>query len=291
MNTVINIVVQGILLGALYGLFAMGQSLVFGVMRLTNIAHGDFIVLLAFVLLALTGVAQLPLAVSLALLPAIAFGAGYALQYAVLNRVSSRDPLPSLIVTFGLSIVIQNVLQQVFSADPRAISTGSFEAKSLALGGGLSVGCLPLVTLAVTLALAFAMQWLFGRTPLGRAFRATSDDREIVQLMGVSYRRTYALAMGIAFVLIAAAAALYAMRTAVSPTDGPALLLYAFEAVIIGGMGSFWGTVAGGMALGVAQQAGFYFDPGWGIWLGHVVFLCVLVVRPQGLVPKTAKTA
>jgi branched-chain amino acid transport system permease protein len=282
MNTFINIIVQGVLLGALYGLFAMGQSLVFGVMRLTNTAHGDFIVLLVFVLFALTGFAHLPLAVALILLLVIAFGAGYAVQYAILNRVSSRDPLPSLIVTFGLSIVIQNVLQQVFSADPRSVATGSFESQSITLG------YLPLVTLAATVVLAFAMQWLFGRTPLGRAFRATSDDREIVQLMGVSYRRTYALAMGIAFVLIAVAAALYSMRTAVSPTDGPALLLYAFEAVIIGGMGSFWGTFLGGMALGIAQQAGFYFDPGWGIWLGHVVFLAVLVVRPQGLLPKTA---
>jgi len=288
MNTLANIIVQGVLLGALYGLFAMGQSLVFGVMRLTNTAHGDFIVLLVFVLFSLTSVAHLPLAVSLVLLLVIAFGAGYALQYAVLNRVSSRDPLPSLIVTFGLSIVIQNVLQQLFSADPRSIATGSFEAQSLALPGGITVGYLPLVTLAATIALACAMQWLFGRTPLGRAFRATSDDREIVQLMGVSYRRTYALAMGIAFVLIAVAAALYSMRTSVAPTDGPALLLYAFEAVIIGGMGSFWGTFAGGVALGVAQQAGFYFDPGWGIWVGHVVFLGVLIARPQGLLPKTA---
>lgn len=288
MNTFINIVVQGVLLGALYGLFAMGQSLVFGVMRLTNTAHGDFIVLLAFVLFALTNYAHVPLAVSLVLLLVIAFGAGYAVQYTILNRVSSRDPLPSLIVTFGLSIVIQNVLQQVFSADPRSVATGSFESQSIALAGGVTLGYLPLVTLVATVALAFAMQWLFGRTPLGRAFRATSDDREIVQLMGVSYRRTYALAMGIAFVLIAVAAALYSMRTAVSPTDGPALLLYAFEAVIIGGMGSFWGTFVGGMVLGIAQQVGFYFDPGWGIWLGHVVFLGVLVARPQGLLPKTA---
>ncbi|MEX3933894.1 branched-chain amino acid ABC transporter permease [Paraburkholderia phymatum] len=287
MNTLANIVVQGVLLGALYGLFAMGQSLVFGVMRLTNTAHGDFIVLLVFVLFALTSLLHVPLALSLVLLLVIAFGAGYAVQYTVLNRVSSRDPLPSLIVTFGLSIVIQNVLQQLFSADPRSIATGSFESGSVTLAG-ITVGYLPLVTLGATVALAFAMQWLFGRTPLGRAFRATSDDREIVQLMGVSYRRTYALAMGIAFVLIAVAAALYSMRTAVSPTDGPALLLFAFEAVIIGGMGSFWGTFAGGMALGIAQQIGFYFDPGWGIWFGHIVFLCVLVVRPQGLLPKTA---
>ncbi|RWA56427.1 ABC transporter permease [Cupriavidus sp. UYMSc13B] len=288
MNTLLNILIQGVLLGALYALFAMGQSLVFGVMRLTNIAHGDFIVLLAFLLFALTAIAKLPLAVAIMLLVVIAFIAGYVLQYAVLNRVSSRDPLPSLMVTFGLSIVIQNVLQELFSADPRSVGTGGFESQSLLLPAGISVGYLPLLTLAVTVAMTLALQWLFGRTAIGRAFRATSDDRETVQLMGISHRRTYALAMAIAFVLVAVAAALYAMRTSVSPSDGPGLLLYAFEAVIIGGLGSFWGTFLGGMALGVAQQAGFYFDPGWGIWLGHVMFLAVLVARPQSFMPRTA---
>lgn len=288
MNTLINILIQGVLLGALYSLFAMGQSLVFGVMRLTNIAHGDFIVLLVFLLFALTTMAHLPLVAAIALLVFIAFITGYALQYLLLNRVSSRDPLPSLMVTFGLSIVIQNVLQELFSADPRAIATGGFESQSVALPGDINVGYLPLLTLLATVAITCALQRLFGKTSLGRAFRATSDDREIVQLMGVSNRRTYALAMAIAFVLVAVAAALYAMRTAVAPSDGPALLLYAFEAVIIGGMGSFWGTLLGGIALGAAQQVGFYLDPGWGIWLGHVMFLAVLVVRPQGFLPKTA---
>jgi branched-chain amino acid transport system permease protein len=288
MSSIVNILLQGVLLGALYALFAMGQSLVFGVMRLTNTAHGDFIVLLVFVLFVLTNLAHMPLWAAVPVLIGIAFCAGYALQYTVLNRVSGRDPLPSLVVTFGLSIVIQNVLQEVFSADPRALATGGFESMSIALPGGIALGLLPILTLAVTVAATLGLQWLFGRTPLGRVFRATSDDREIVQLMGVSPRRTFALAMGIAFVLIALAATLYAMRTAVSPSDGPALLLYAFEAVIIGGMGSFWGTFLGGIALGVAQQIGFYIDPGWGIWLGHVLFLLLLTIRPQGLLPKTA---
>jgi branched-chain amino acid transport system permease protein len=286
MTALADIIVQGVLLGALYGLFAMGQSLVFGVMRMTNTAHGDLIVMLVFGLVALTGYAHLPLALAIVAMLAIAFCFGFALQYLVLNRVAVRDPLPSLIVTFGLSIVIQNVLQQIFSADPRSIPTGGFELASVSLGG-VTVGYLPLITLLVTVALTFAMQWLFGKTALGRTFRATSDDREIVRLMGVSHRRTYALAMAIAFVLIGVAATLYAMRTAVSPSDGPGLLLYAFEAVIIGGMGSFWGTFAGGVCLGVAQQIGFHIDPGWGIWLGHVVFLAVLVARPQGLMPRT----
>ncbi|GER21172.1 branched-chain amino acid ABC transporter permease [Variovorax boronicumulans] len=279
---------QGVLLGGLYTLFALGQSLMFGVMRLTNTAQGDFIILGAFAVIAgvsMTG-ASVPWGVVLAVLP-LAFGFGYLLQRHVLNGTLGKDPLPSLVVTFGLSIVIQNLLLELFSADPRAIEVGALATASVSLGDTLALGALPLVILAVAVAATGAMQWVFTRTPLGRTFRAVSDDREIAELMGLKARQVYALATGIAFVLIAIAGALQGMRTTVSPSDGPLLLLFAFEAVIIGGMGSFWGTLAGAMILGIAQQIGFRIDPGWGIWFGHLVFLAVLVLRPQGLFPKT----
>jgi len=280
--------VQGLLLGGLYTLFALGQSLMFGVMRLTNTAQGDFIILGAFAVIAgmsLTG-GEAPWLVALAVLP-VAFGFGYVLQRFVLNGTLGKDPLPSLVVTFGLSIVIQNLLLELFSADPRAIETGGLSTQGIALGDAMSVGVLPLVVLAVALAATGALQWLFARTALGRSFRAVSDDREIAELMGLNAKKVYALATAIAFVLIAIAGALQGMRTTVSPSDGPLLLLFAFEAVIIGGMGSFWGTLAGAMILGVTQQIGFRLDPGWGIWFGHIVFLAVLVLRPQGLFPRT----
>ncbi|QFZ86786.1 branched-chain amino acid ABC transporter permease [Variovorax paradoxus] len=279
---------QGVLLGGLYTLFALGQSLMFGVMRLTNTAQGDFIILGAFAVIAgvsMTG-ASVPWLVVLAVLP-LAFGFGYLLQRHVLNGTLGKDPLPSLVVTFGLSIVIQNLLLELFSADPRAIAVGALATASVPLGDALALGALPLVILAVAVAATAAMQWMFARTPLGRTFRAVSDDREIAELMGLKAKQVYALATGIAFVLIAIAGALQGMRTTVSPSDGPLLLLFAFEAVIIGGMGSFWGTLAGAMILGIAQQIGFRIDPGWGIWFGHLVFLAVLVLRPQGLFPKT----
>jgi branched-chain amino acid transport system permease protein len=279
---------QGVLLGGLYTLFALGQSLMFGVMRLTNTAQGDFIILGAFAVIAgvsLAGAAA-PWLVALAVLP-VAFGFGYALQRWVLNGTLGKDPLPSLVVTFGLSIVIQNLLLELFSADPRAIETGGLGTRGLALGESLSLGVLPLIVLAVALAATGALQWLFAHTALGRSFRAVSDDREIAELMGLDAKKVYAFATAIAFVLIAVAGALQGMRTTVSPSDGPLLLLFAFEAVIIGGMGSFWGTLAGAMILGIAQQVGFRLDPGWGIWFGHIVFLAVLVFRPQGLLPKT----
>jgi branched-chain amino acid transport system permease protein len=205
----------------------------------------------------------------------------------VLNGTLGKDPLPSLVVTFGLAIVIQNLLLELFSADPRSIETAGFNTASIALGGGLAIGALPLVILVLALGATAALQWLFSATAVGRSFRAVSDDREIAELMGLRAGQVYALATGIAFVLVAVAGVLQAMRTTVSPADGPLLLLFAFEAVIIGGMGSFWGTLAGGMLLGLAQQVGFRLDPGWGIWFGHLVFLAVLVLRPQGLFPKT----
>lgn len=283
----IETLLQGLLLGGLYCLFALGQSLMFGVMRLTNTAQGDFIVLGAFAAIAALSVAAVsPWLVALGLLP-VAFGFGWLLQRHVLNGTLGRDPLPSLVVTFGLSIVIQNLLLELFSADPRSIETLGLNTQSLALPGGLAVGVLPLVNLAFAVAATAALQWLFGRTRLGRAFRAVSDDREIAELMGLDARKVYALATGIAFMLIALAGVLQAMRTTVSPADGPLLLLFAFEAVIIGGMGSFWGTLVGALLLGITQQIGFRIDPGWGIWIGHIVFLAVLVVRPQGLFPKT----
>ena len=289
-----EVLLQGLLLGGLYGLFALGQSLMFGVMRLTNVAQGDFIILAAFA--AVAGLALLapllpagraaPIVVGLLLLP-VSFGFGYALQRWVLNGTLGRDPLPSLVVTFGLSIVIQNLLLELFSADPRSIESGGLNTASVALPGGLAVGVLPVAIFAIAVAATAALQWLFGRTALGRSFRAVSDDREIAELMGLDAKKVYAVATAIAFVLIALAGVLQAMRTTVSPADGPALLLFAFEAVIIGGMGSFWGTLAGALLLGVTQQIGFRLDPGWGIWFGHIVFLAVLVVRPQGLFPKT----
>jgi len=282
----LDTVVQGVLLGSLYALFAMGLALVFGVMRLTNVAHGDLVVLAGFAAIALAAQLGLGPLGAFACLAPLAAAAGYALQRCVLNDTLRKDPLPSLVVTFGLSIVIQNGLQEVFSADPRSLSSGALATASVRLLEGVTVGVLPLATFCAALLAAIALQALFARTAAGRAFRATSDDREIAELMGLDARVVYASATALAFVLIAGAGVLQAMRTTVAPADGPGLLIYAFEAVVIGGLGSFWGTFVGGILLGVTQAIGFRLDPGWGIWLGHVVFLAVLLVRPQGLFPR-----
>lgn len=282
----VDTLLQGLLLGGLYALFALGQSLMFGVMRLTNTAQGDFIILGGFFAISLASTTGLAPGWALLLLAPGAFVFGCALQRFVLNGTLGKDPLPSLVVTFGLAIIIQNLLLEVYSADPRSLDAGALAFDSMSFGIA-TVGTLPLLTLGVALLATMALQALFSYTSLGRSFRAVSDDREAAQLMGIRPSIVYAQATGIAFVLIALAGTLQAMRTTVSPSDGPLLLLFAFEAVIIGGMGSFWGTLLGALLLGISQQIGFRFDPGWGIWFGHLMFLLVLLIRPQGLFPKT----
>jgi len=282
----INTIVQGLLLGGLYALFALGLSLVFGVMRLVNIAHGDLILLAAFLAIVITSVLNLHPLLSLAILIPLMFILGYVLQRGLLNFTLGRDILPPLLVTFGLSILIQNGLLEVFSADSRSLPGGGIETASFRVTEHLAVGTLPLIIFATALVLTAALQLLFARTTLGRAFRATSDDQQAAQLMGINNRHIYALATAVAFATIAVSGVFLALRTTIAPTDGPAQLLYGFEAVIIGGLGSIWGTFAGGMILGVAQAIGFRMDPGWGVLAGHVAFLAVLLFKPTGLLGK-----
>jgi branched-chain amino acid transport system permease protein len=278
--------IQGVLLGSLYALFAAGLSLMFGVMRLVNLAHGDLIVLSAFAILVIAAKLGLdPFAATLVAIP-ILFVIGFALQQVLLNRTLGRDLLPPLLVTFGLSIIIQNGLLQIFSADSQRLRSGAIETASIPLGGDIAIGVVPLLTFLSAIAVIVLLNLIFYRTPIGRAFRATSDDLEVAQLMGIDHRRIFAMAMGLAFVVIAIAALYLGLRANFDPTIGPARLLYAFEAVIIGGLGSFWGTLAGGIVLGLAQTIGARIDPEWQILSGHIAFLVVLALRPRGLFPR-----
>jgi branched-chain amino acid transport system permease protein len=286
MTGLLDALIQGILLGGLYALFAAGLSLMFGVMRLVNLAHGDLIVLAAFLILLVAGRFGLDPFVAVLIAAPILFVIGFALQHLLLNRTLGRELLPPLLVTFGLSIIIQNGLLQIFSADSQRLRSGAIETASIALGGGIAVGVVPLLTLLSAIAVVVLLNLLFYRTPIGRAFRATSDDLEVAQLMGIDINRIFATAMGLAFVVIAIAALYLGLRANFDPTIGPARLLYAFEAVIIGGLGSFWGTLAGGIVLGLAQTIGARIDPEWQILSGHLAFLVVLALRPRGLFPR-----
>lgn len=280
-----NTIVQGVLLGGLYALYAAGLSLIFGVMRLINLAHGDLIVLAAFVLLAMVTAFGLPLPVALLILLPFAFALGWALQRYLLNRTLGDDILLPLLVTFGLQIVIQNGLLVAFSADSRKLSLGPIETQSVNLLG-LPVGVVPLITFGVAVAVLGILSYIFYGTGLGRRLRATSDSTEVVQLMGVNPRVVFAIAMGISFVVLTIAAFFMGIRSNFDPSVGPARLLYAFEAVVIGGLGSLWGTLAGGIILGIAQAIGARLNPEWQILAGHLVFLVFIIVRPRGLFPK-----
>lgn len=281
----VNAIVQGILLGGLYALFAAGLSLIFGVMRLVNIAHGDLIVLAAYLGLTTSVALGLhPLVALLVVIPAMA-GIGYVLQRAVLNQTLGDDILPPLLVTFGLSVIVQNALLEGYSADPQKMDAGALETASFGLGG-LSLGVLPVLTFAIAVAVIAGLQWIFYRTPLGRAFRATSDNQDIAQLMGLNKAHIFGLAMALSLAVVAIAGIFLGIRTSFDPSIGGGRLIFGFEAVIIGGLGNLWGTLAGGVILGVAQTVGANVDPGWQLLSGHLVFLLILAVRPNGLFPR-----
>ena len=282
----INVILQGILVGGLYAMFAAGLSLIFGVMWLVNIAHGDLIVLAAYIALVTTQALGIgPLTSLIIVVPVMAL-IGYLLQWLVLNRTLGDDLLPPLLVTFGLSVIIQNGLLTVFTADSVKLQAGEIEVATLRLAEGLYVGMLPLLQFAVAVAVIGALQFIFYRTALGRAFRATADNREVAQLMGLDNRKVFALAMALSLAVVALAGVLLAVRANFDPSIGPARLIFGFEAVIIGGLGSLWGTLAGGIIIGVAQAIGAKLDPGWNLLAGHIAFLIVLALRPQGLFPK-----
>ncbi len=284
--TWVNTIIQGILVGGLYALFAAGLSLIFGVMRLVNIAHGDLIVAMAYLAWVIIQVTGLHPLLSLIFVIPIAMGCGFALQYGILNRTLGKDILPPLLVTFGLSVIIQNGLLELFTVDSRKLNAGGLETGSFPLLPGVDIGYLPLLQFLVAIGVIAGLQYMFYNTALGRAFRATSDDSEAALLMGLDKRKVYAWAMGLCLGVVAIAGVFLGVRANFDPAAGPGRLIFGFEAVIIGGLGNLWGTLAGGVILGVAQGIGAQVNPGWQVLAGHVVFLLVLAIRPRGLFPR-----
>jgi branched-chain amino acid transport system permease protein len=287
LQQIINAVIQGILLGGLYVLLGTGLSLIFGVMRVVNLAHGDLITLAAYCsLMASLILGMDPLQTLVVVIP-LMFILGWLLQRGILNRTLGRGVMPPLLITFGLSVIIQNLLQLQFSADSQGLDAGALETRSIQIGDILSIGIMPLISFVTAVLILVALQLFFDRTSLGRAFRATSDDPTTAELMGINSRRIYGLAMGISLAIVAVAGVFLGIRTNFAPTDGPARLIFAFETVIIGGLGSLWGTLAGGVILGVSQSLGALIDPTWFQLSGHLVTLLVLAVRPTGLFART----
>jgi branched-chain amino acid transport system permease protein len=283
--TWVNIVVQGVLLGGLYALFATGLSLMFGVMRIINLAHGDLAVLGAFVVWVIVDRAHLsPFLAVLPVLP-VMLVVGYFLQRTLLERSLRAGPLVPLLTTFGLAIVIQNALLQIFSPDVRALGgqAGAIATSSWRITDQLAVSWLGMLVLALAVAVLGGLQLFLSRTGLGREMRAVAQDPDTAALVGVNARAVYARATGIAVATAALAGAFLAIRSTVEPSSGPTQLIFAFEAVVIGGFGSLWGTLLGGIVLGVAQAVGAHIDPQYSILAGHLVFLAVLASPRGGL--------
>lgn len=283
----LNAIVQGILLGGLYALLAAGLSLMFGVMRIVNLAHGVLAVVAAYIGLVFVQSFGVPPFVAIFIVVPIMALVGYVLQWGIFNRALARGGLAPLLVAFGLAVVLTQLLQEIFTADTRTIQVGSLATDSIKVSDGISIGVFPLLTFVVGVSVIIGMQIFLNKAPLGRAMRASSDDVETVKLMGIDNRQVYALSTALAIATVGLAGMFLGMRTQFSPTFGDAVLIFAFEAVIIGGLGSLWGTLAGGLVLGVAQAVGAQINPSFGILVGNLVFLAILAFRPNGLLPKS----
>ncbi|HXJ82718.1 MAG TPA: branched-chain amino acid ABC transporter permease [Candidatus Methylomirabilis sp.] len=280
----IETIVNGVLYGGLYGLLGVGLALIVGVMRVVNLSHGEFIVLSAFIGVSLArvfpGIHPLFLLLPVAL---IAFALGFLLQSVLVNRVVTRpDPFAAILLTFGVAVVMRNLMVEVYGADPRTLPAGRLAHASVGVGG-LSIGVLPILILALSVALFTALQLILRHTRFGRIVRATADNRDVVRLMGVNPGRVYNVVMGLSLALASVAGMLLAMRTAFTPYSGVERLLIAFEVVVLGGLGTFWGAMVGGIVLGIAELVGLRFDPNAGPLYAHLLFLAGVLLRPNGL--------
>lgn len=282
----LNQIVQGTLNGGLYAMFAIGLSLSVGVMRLINIAHGDFIVLFGYLLFSLCTILGISTFAAMAIILPPAFLFGYLMQRLLFQRIVGTNILPVILVTFALSIIIQNGLLLGYGPNPHKLALGSLQIASVDLGAGVTVGLFPLLTFISALVLIAVLDTFLYRSRLGSKIRAVSDDVDAAGLIGLSARKIYAIAMGIVLVTIAISAGFMGMQTTFAPASGPRQLLLAFEVVVMGGIGSLWGTLLGGIMIGVVQAVVAQIDLAWAVLAGHLLFLFVLVVRPQGLLPK-----
>ena len=288
----VNAIIQGVLTGGLYALFACGLSLMFGVMKVVNLAHGDLAVVAGYIAVGVIAVTHIPVLWSFVIVVPIMAAAGYVLQRTLIQGALDRSVLTTLMVTFGLSVVIENALLQFFTANSRGLGTGNtFITSSFSLGSQIQIAYLLVLIFAVAVIVLLGLQYFLSRSRYGRLIRAVADDKEAAQLSGVDYRHVFGVAAAIAFGTVALGGIAYGMYSQLAPTTGTdTILLFAFAAVVIGGLGSLWGTLLGGVVLGVAQQIGAQINISDETLAGFIVFLAVLVIRPEGLTGHRARS-
>jgi branched-subunit amino acid ABC-type transport system permease component len=286
----LNAIIQGVLTGGLYALFACGLSLMFGVMKVVNLAHGDLAVVAGYIAIGVITVTHIPVLWSFLIVVPVMAAVGYALQRTLIQASLDRGVLTTLIVTFGLSVVIENALLQFFTANSRGIGVGLPLLTESFSVGSIQIAYLLVVIFAVAVVVLSGLQYFLSRSKYGRLIRAAADDQEAVQLSGADYRHVFAICAALAFGTVALGGIAYGMYSQLSPTTGTdTILLFAFAAVVIGGLGSLWGTLLGGVVLGVAQQIGAQINISYELLAGYFVFLAVLVIRPQGLTYRKAQ--
>jgi branched-chain amino acid transport system permease protein len=285
----LNVLIQGILVGGFYALFACGLSLMFGVMKVINLAHGDVAVVAGYTAVFLAPQLHIAEVWSFVVVVPIFAVAGYVIQRTLIQKSIDRDPFTTLLVTFGLSVVIENLLLEIYSANGQSVNIGSLIGDSIHVSNVIYISYISLTVLITAIVVLGALQLFLSKTGTGRLIRAVADDREAAQLSGANYRHIFGIATAIAFATVALAGIAYGMMTEIAPTSGGINLLYAFESVVIGGIGSLWGTLVGGVLLGVAQQVGAQINPEYQVLAGNLLFLIILGVRPHGLFGK--KTA
>ncbi len=276
-----NTLIQGILLGGYYAVIACGLSFMFSVMRIINLAHGSLAVAAAYGLWLLAAKLGIPPFIGLlVVLPVMAI-IGWLLQRFILERSARGGTLLPILTTFGLSIVIDNLLFEQFGADTRSLAPfiGNLSYASWQLPGHVFVGKLAVLMMVTAIAVIGGLQLFLSRFALGRSIRATAEDPDTAGLVGIDARRVNAVATAITMVTVGIAGAFLAMRATFNPYSGGPQLLFAFEAAVIGGAGSLWGTLLGGIVLGLAQSIGAQIHPQGFLIGGHIAFLIVLFVR------------
>jgi branched-chain amino acid transport system permease protein len=280
---VLEPIINGILLGGLYAVIGIGLSMIFGIMRQINLAHGELMILSSYLSLVVMQLLGLhPLLSLIIVLPAM-FVIGYLIQKILFSRVMKKDAEPFLMISFGLSIILQNAMLLIFTPDARSLQT-ELVIKNIEVFGLFRVPLIYSVNFMVGLLVLILLHQFMKRTYLGLAIYACSDNLSGAKLMGINPQRVYAVAMAIAVVTAAISGVLVGMTYTFYPHSGTQYLIIAFGVVIIGGLGSLPGTFLGGMILGISQLAGGrILGPGFQLLSGYVILLLVLTIRPQGL--------
>lgn len=277
----VQTIVNGLLLGAYYALIGIGMTLILGIVKLTNLAHGEFVIIGAYMASVVTTLLGIDPILSLVITVPLMFLIGFVLQYVLIGNAMKKGPEPALLVTFGLSIILMDVLRLTFTVNEQSIAT-SYSTKTFSVFG-INISVLNLVLFAISILSILLLTVFLSRTYVGRAIRASADDAQSAALSGVNIKKVYAIAMGVSMASAAVAGLCVGMKSTFNPTSGGAYLSTAFVVVVIGGMGSIPGTLIAGFIFGLAQVIG---GASYGQLISYVMLLAVLVFKPKGILGK-----